>query len=119
MPVGELLTTLPSGRAVAYGYNEPGRFAVLAGSKASQLFVFRAEAADYDRRDIASQRRFLERNLSGMGWRMPELLDATRRASEFYLDGLARSTMTSFTRGHVALVGDGATQTRSAALDWR
>lgn len=106
VPTADLVTELPDGRAVGYGYNEPGRYAVLGGSKAPQLFVFRAERAAYDRRDIASQKRFLAEHFQGAGWRVPQLLEAALDASEFYLDGLARTTMTAFTKGRVALVGD-------------
>ena len=110
-PTAGLLTELPDGRAVGYGYNEPGRFAVLGGSKAPQLFVFRAGRPapgepPYDRRDTASQKAFLATHFRGAGWRVPQMLDAALAADDFYLDGLARTTMTSFTRGRVALVGD-------------
>ncbi|NNC13933.1 FAD-dependent oxidoreductase [Planctomonas sp. JC2975] len=101
-----LLTRLPDGRAVAYGYNVPGRLAVLGGQKAPSLFVFRAERPDYDRRDTDSQRRFLESQYKGVGWRVPEMLQASRDSSDFYLDALARTKMTAFTKGRVALVGD-------------
>lgn len=101
-----LETALPDGRAIAYGFNEPGRLALVGGQKAPNLFVFHASRADYDRRDVASQRAFLERAMDGMGWRVPAMLEAARDDSAFYLDALARTKMESFTRGRVALVGD-------------
>jgi 2-polyprenyl-6-methoxyphenol hydroxylase-like FAD-dependent oxidoreductase len=94
------------GRSIAYGYNTPDRLALLGGQKAPSLFVFRAERADYDRRDVASQRRFLESAFAGVGWRVPAALEAASAASDFYLDALSRTRMTSFTRGRTALVGD-------------
>lgn len=106
VPTHDLLTALPDGRAVAYGYNEPGRYVALGGTKAPQLFLFRAPTADYDRRDVDSQKRFLASHFSDAGWRVPEALEAALGASEFYLDGLSRTTMTTWTRGRVALVGD-------------
>jgi 2-polyprenyl-6-methoxyphenol hydroxylase-like FAD-dependent oxidoreductase len=105
-PLDDLETRLPDGRGIAYGYNEPGRLALLGGQKAPNLFVFRAERPDYDRHDIASQRAFLESAFAGAGWRVPAALEASRAASDFYLDALARTRMTSFTRGRAALVGD-------------
>jgi 2-polyprenyl-6-methoxyphenol hydroxylase-like FAD-dependent oxidoreductase len=102
----ELPTSLPGGRQVGYAYNEPGRLAVLGGSKAPQLFVFRAESPDYDRRDVDSQKRFLERHFAGAGWRVGQMLEAALGSDDFYLDALARTKMSSFTRGRVALVGD-------------
>ncbi|MFD6178646.1 MULTISPECIES: FAD-dependent monooxygenase [unclassified Isoptericola] len=105
-PLDGLETRRPDGRAVAYGYNEPGRLALLGGQKAPSLFVFRADRPDYDRHDVASQRAFLERAFAGAGWRVPAALDAVRRSDDLYLDALARTRMTSFTRGRFALVGD-------------
>lgn len=106
LPSNGEVTELADGRAVQYGYNEPGRYAVLGGSKAPLFFVFRAEEARYDRRDTESQKAFLAENLAGMGWRVPEMVTAAMNAPEFYLDELARTRMTAFTRGRVALLGD-------------
>ncbi|HWV76499.1 MAG TPA: FAD-dependent monooxygenase [Isoptericola sp.] len=108
-PLDGLETRRPDGRAVAYGYNEPGRLALLGGQKAPSLFVFRAPdvpGRGYDRHDVASRRAFLEAAFAGAGWRVPAALDAVRRADDLYLDALARTRMTSFTRGRFALVGD-------------
>jgi 2-polyprenyl-6-methoxyphenol hydroxylase-like FAD-dependent oxidoreductase len=105
-PLDGLETRLADGRGVAYGYNEPGRLALLGGQKAPNMFVFRAEGPDYDRHDTASQRAFLESAFAGAGWRVPAALAASRAASDLYLDALARTRMTSFTRGRTALIGD-------------
>ncbi|MGY0389758.1 FAD-dependent monooxygenase [Nocardioides sp. WG-D5] len=106
LPTNGEVAELADGRAVQYGYNEPGRYAVLGGSKAPLFFVFRADEARYDRRDTDSQKAFLAENLAGMGWRVPEMVTAAMNAPEFYLDELARTRMTAFTRGRVALLGD-------------
>ncbi|SKC81683.1 FAD-dependent monooxygenase [Krasilnikoviella flava] len=110
-PLDDLETRRPDGRGVAYGYTEPGRLALLGGQKAPSLFVFRtpgtrAQGPGYDRHDVASQRALLEAAFAGAGWRVPAALDAVRRADDFSLDVLARTRMTSFTRGRFALVGD-------------
>lgn len=106
VPLDDLETRLPDGRAVAYGYSTPGRLALLGGQKAPNLFVFRAERPDYDRRDTSSQRRFLTDAYTGIGWRVPAALEAVATASDFYLDALTRTRMSTFTRGRTALVGD-------------
>ena len=105
-PTDGLQTRLPNGRAIAYAYNTPGRLAVLGGQKAPSLFVFKADRPDYDRHDTASQVRFLESHLAGAGWRVDQMLEACRQAADFYLDALARTRMSTFTRGRTALVGD-------------
>ncbi|UNK69987.1 FAD-dependent monooxygenase [Microbacterium sp. H1-D42] len=101
-----LETRLADGRAVAYGYNTPNRLVLLGGQKAPALFVFHAERPDYDRRDVGSQRAFLETAFADTGWRAPAALEAARTASDFYLDVLARTRMSTFTRRCLALVGD-------------
>ena len=106
VPLDGLETRGPDGRALAYGYSTPHRLALLGGQKAPSLFVFRADGADYDRRDTASQRAFLERHFAGVGWRVPAALEAARASSDFYLDALARTRMSAFTRGRMALAGD-------------
>lgn len=105
-PLGDLPTQLPDGRGVAYGYSTPGRLALLGGQKAPQLYVFRAEHADFDRRNTASQRALLTSAFAGAEGRVPAALEAARDAPDFYLDALSRTRMTSFTRGRTALVGD-------------
>lgn len=104
--LGGMPTMLPSGRAIAYGHNTPDRLVLLGGQKAPALFVFRSDSADYDRRDVDSQRAFLAAAFAGAGWRTPAALEAALRAPDFYLDALARTRMSSFTRGRTALVGD-------------
>jgi 2-polyprenyl-6-methoxyphenol hydroxylase-like FAD-dependent oxidoreductase len=79
---------------------------VLGGPRAPLLFVFSAGEVRYDRRDVDSQKRFLADYYRGAGWRTPELVDAALAAPDFYLDGLARTTMTTFSPGRSALVGD-------------
>ncbi|MDR2997517.1 MAG: FAD-dependent monooxygenase [Microbacterium sp.] len=101
-----LETALPSGRAVAYGYNTPDRLVLLGGQKAPALFVFRGDAGGYDRRDVESQRAFLASAFADGGWRVPAALEAASAAPDFYLDALTRTRMSTFTRGRVALVGD-------------
>lgn len=108
VPLDGLQTRRADGRSIAYGYSTPGRLALLGGQKAPSLFVFRAPRPDYDRRDLASQRRFLEAAFTGVGWRVPGALQAALEAPDLYLDALSRTRMTSFTRGRVALAGDAA-----------
>ncbi|MGN8025175.1 FAD-dependent monooxygenase [Microbacterium sp. 22242] len=106
VPLDGLQTVLPSGRSVAYGHNTPDRLVLLGGQKAPALFVFRSDSADYDRRDISSQRAFLAAAFADGGWRIPAALEAAQAAPDFYLDALTRTRMSSFTRGRTALVGD-------------
>lgn len=98
--------SLPGGRSVAYGYSTPGRLALAGGQKAPNLFVFRTDPAAPHPRDRDAQRDLLAAAFADTGWRVPEMVETALAAPDFYLDELVRTTMTSFTHGRVALVGD-------------
>ncbi|MEV5510275.1 FAD-dependent monooxygenase [Streptomyces orinoci] len=75
----------------------------------SQLRItlgFRSEPVAYDHRDTERQRTLLTERLSHVGWETPRLLQAMRRAPDFYFDSLAQIRMDRWSTGRVALVGD-------------
>lgn len=96
-------------RDTAQMYNEPGR-AVMLNAYKNKTDIILAFASDaeipYDHRDPAQQRRIIEEQFSGRGWRTAELLDEVRRSNSFYFDKLCQIRMPSWTKGRVALVGD-------------
>ncbi|WP_026925198.1 FAD-dependent monooxygenase [Glycomyces arizonensis] len=96
------------GRAVGYMYNTPGRLALLGGSKAPDMFVFASPELDLPRRDVAAQQALLRERYSGLGWKVPEMLDRLGIAGDFYFDSISRVRMDRYTNGRVALVGDSA-----------
>jgi 2-polyprenyl-6-methoxyphenol hydroxylase-like FAD-dependent oxidoreductase len=89
-------------------YNEPGRMVTLGGPKAPAFFTFASEPLDYDRWDTARQKQIVADAYRGMGWRTPEVLDRLAGASEFYLDSISQSSVPSYSRGRVVLLGDSA-----------
>jgi 2-polyprenyl-6-methoxyphenol hydroxylase-like FAD-dependent oxidoreductase len=97
-----------SGRAIGYWYNEPGRLAAIGGPKAPDLYVFAGEKDAYDRRDVARQKQLIKDSYAGSGWRVPEMIGRLDDAEDFYLDGINRVRMDSYTRERVVLVGDSA-----------
>ena len=106
-PVGARHADAPSAvRPSAPWYNEPGRLVVVGGSKAPALVVFASPRLDYDRRDVAQQKRIVADAYANAGWRVPEVLERIEAADDFSFDGLNRVHMDRFTRGRVALVGD-------------
>lgn len=54
----------------------------------------------------AAQLALVRQNCSGMGWRVPQLMDAMDQAPDFYLGPMAQVRMPRWTHGRVALVGD-------------
>jgi 2-polyprenyl-6-methoxyphenol hydroxylase-like FAD-dependent oxidoreductase len=80
----------------------PGR---LPGETKAAL-SFRSAPIDYDRRDIGAQRRLVAERFAGIGWKVPQLLRATRTASDFFLDSMGQVRMEQWSRGRVVLLGD-------------
>jgi len=75
--------------------------------QARVIFLWRTPTPhDYDRHDVAAQRRLI-RNLYGdMGWEVPRLLAELENADDLYLDSISTIVMDTWTRGRVSLVGD-------------
>ncbi|WP_210414899.1 FAD-dependent monooxygenase [Microlunatus elymi] len=96
------------GRAIGYWYNVPGRLAAIGGPKAPNLYVFSAPKNAYVRGDIGQQKKLIMDRYADVGWRVPEMLAGLADAEEFYLDGINRVRMDSYTRPRVVLVGDSA-----------
>ncbi|AFM17165.1 2-polyprenyl-6-methoxyphenol hydroxylase-like oxidoreductase [Mycolicibacterium chubuense NBB4] len=69
-------------------------------------FAFQSEPLDYDRHDIAEQRRILVERFAGAGWQCDALLAAAQDADDFYFDSLQQMHMPSWSTGRVTLVGD-------------
>ncbi|MFE4820428.1 FAD-dependent monooxygenase [Streptomyces sp. NPDC056704] len=92
-------------------YSEPGR-AVVVGNydgdpdRASALLVFRSEKLEFDRRDVAAQKRILAERFAGMGWETPGVLKALERADDLYFDAIAQIHVERLTQGRVVLLGD-------------
>jgi 2-polyprenyl-6-methoxyphenol hydroxylase-like FAD-dependent oxidoreductase len=96
-------------RGVAHAWNAPGRLAVNGGSKASHLYLFAAPELDYDRRDVAAQRRHVLEQFAGVGGEVPGMLAELPGLDDFYLDSMSQVRMKGeYTAGRVALVGDAA-----------
>jgi 2-polyprenyl-6-methoxyphenol hydroxylase-like FAD-dependent oxidoreductase len=96
-------------RSVAQAWNAPGRLAVKGGSKASHLYLFAAPQLDYDRRDVAAQRRYVAEQFAAVGGEVPGMLAELPDLDDFYLDSMSQVRMKGqYTAGRVALVGDAA-----------
>ncbi len=88
------------GRAVAV-HPVTGRGAV--------AFIFREPSVPgLDRRDAAAHKRLVSAAYSGIGWRVPELLERVRVAEDLYFDSVSRVRLDNWSRGRVGLVGDAA-----------
>jgi 2-polyprenyl-6-methoxyphenol hydroxylase-like FAD-dependent oxidoreductase len=93
--------------------NTPGRMASVGGdhrdpARASAFVCFASARLDYDRHDLAQQRRILNDRFTDLGWEMPRLLAALDAAPDFYFDQICRVGVSPWSRGRIALVGDAA-----------
>jgi len=89
--------------------NAPGKAAALHPCQGVPLayFIFwHPEISDFDYTDLNQHKRILEEAYAGIGWRVPEFLDAMRAASDMYFDSVARVDVANWARGRIALLGD-------------
>jgi len=95
------------------GYNVPGKLASVGGdhrdpARAGAFVAFASPRLDYDRHDVAQQRRILRDVFGGMGWHTPRLLAALDSAPELYFDQICKVRTPVWAKGRIALVGDAA-----------
>jgi 2-polyprenyl-6-methoxyphenol hydroxylase-like FAD-dependent oxidoreductase len=92
-------------------FNVPGRAVSLhpAGGEPVAAFIFRARRPeDFDHRDGEQHKRILREAYRGVGWRVPELLEAVEGSDELYFDAVSRVSLPTWSAGRVAVVGDAA-----------
>lgn len=89
--------------------NTPGKLAALHPCQGVPLayFIFwHPEIPQLDDTDLDQHKRILERTFAGIGWRVPEFLDAVRAARDMYFDAVARVDVAKWANGRIALLGD-------------
>jgi 2-polyprenyl-6-methoxyphenol hydroxylase-like FAD-dependent oxidoreductase len=90
-------------------FNVPGKAVMLNAykDKTDIVLCFVSEKEiPYDRRDEAQQRKIIDDQFRGLGWRTAELLREVESSTSFYFDKLCQVKMPSWSKGRVALVGD-------------
>ncbi|MDX2969240.1 FAD-dependent monooxygenase [Kribbella solani] len=70
------------------------------------LLSFRSPVLDYDRKDLAAQKRLVRSRFEGLGWHAEKVLAGLDAADDFYLDTTSRVVVPDWSRGRVTLVGD-------------
>jgi 2-polyprenyl-6-methoxyphenol hydroxylase-like FAD-dependent oxidoreductase len=89
--------------------NTPGKLVALHPRQGAPLayFVFwHPEIPEFDYTNLNQHKSILERTFAGIGWRVPEFLDAVRVARDIYFDSVARVDVANWARGRIALLGD-------------
>jgi 2-polyprenyl-6-methoxyphenol hydroxylase-like FAD-dependent oxidoreductase len=62
----------------------------------------------FDSRNTHDQKKLIEEVFANSGWKMPQILEAMKNSPDFYFDSMAQIHMPSWSKGHIALVGDAA-----------
>lgn len=92
-------------------YNEPGRLVAVhpAAGRGIAAFIFRHPGLpDYDYRDSSAHKDVVADAYAGMGWRVPDLLQQMRAATDIYFDSVSRVRMDTWSCGRIGLLGDAA-----------
>jgi 2-polyprenyl-6-methoxyphenol hydroxylase-like FAD-dependent oxidoreductase len=92
-------------------YNVPGKLASVGADRrdpglAGTLFVFKSPLLEYNRRDLDQQKAILREQFSGLGWHVPELLEALPAATELYFDSISRVRVDRWSTDRIVLLGD-------------
>ena len=97
------------GEGEMFMLNTPGKLAALHPCQGVPLayFIFwHPEIPEFDYTNLNQHKYILERTFAGIGWRVPELLDAVRGARDMYFDSVARVDVAKWASGRIALLGD-------------
>jgi 2-polyprenyl-6-methoxyphenol hydroxylase-like FAD-dependent oxidoreductase len=89
--------------------NTPGKLAALhprAGAPLAYFVFWHPVIPGFDYTNLDQHKGILERTFAGIGWRVPEFLDAVRAARDLYFDSVARVEVASWARGRIVLLGD-------------
>ena len=92
-------------------YNVPGKLASVGADRrdptlAQTLFVFKSPRLQYNRRDLDEQKAILQEQFGGLGWHVPELLEALPAATELYFDSISRVRVERWSTERIVLLGD-------------
>ena len=91
-------------------YREPGKMAMIYPFKneVNAGVVFRSPKLSYDYKNHAQHKQILKDNFKNGSWKIPAMLDVMLHSDDLYFDEVCQIHMPSWTKGHVALVGDAA-----------
>jgi len=92
-------------------YNYPGHAIAIhpARDQALCAFIFRhPQVPNFNPRDSSQHRLILKAAYANQSWRSGELITQASASEDLYFDAVSQVTMDTWSRGHIALVGDAA-----------
>ncbi|MFT3934428.1 MAG: FAD-dependent monooxygenase [Chitinophagaceae bacterium] len=88
-------------------YNLPNKLAATSDN-GNSFVLFRSQKLNYDYKNDADYKKILMNSFAGVGWKVPDILEAMMDAENLYFDEVCQIKMPSWTKGRVALIGDAA-----------
>jgi 2-polyprenyl-6-methoxyphenol hydroxylase-like FAD-dependent oxidoreductase len=85
-----------------------GCFGNRNSGNAQASFYFASSRLQYDRRDVAAQKRQLRETFADVKWEAQRMLGMMDAAPDFYFDSLSQVKMDAWSSGRVVLIGDAA-----------
>ena len=76
----------------------------LGQNKLAAFFAFRSDKLETHTRE--EQKALLAKRLDGLGWVIPQLLEGTKQADDFFFDAASQIQLNNWYQDRVALVGD-------------
>ncbi|GAB2750627.1 FAD-dependent monooxygenase [Salinifilum aidingensis] len=92
-------------------HNAPGRAVAVHPTAGREIaaFIFRGpQQSNFRDQGIDQNKQMVVDAYSGMGWRVPELLNRVRDSEDLYFDSVSRVRLDSWAQGRIVLVGDAA-----------
>ncbi|MGC2655010.1 MAG: FAD-dependent monooxygenase [Mycobacterium sp.] len=90
----------------------PGRTAVLQATDpakpARASFYLTDSNLHFDHRDTERNKKLFAERFAGIGWEVPNFVQALAEADPVYFDSIAQVHLDSYARGRVCLIGDAA-----------
>ncbi|MFC9435509.1 FAD-dependent monooxygenase [Nocardia sp. NPDC057030] len=81
-------------------------FSTRDNAEARASLYFGSDPFDYDRGDVAEQKRIIAEHFAGDGWVIPRLLDDLAASSDLYFTPISQVKMDAWSAGRVVLLGD-------------
>jgi 2-polyprenyl-6-methoxyphenol hydroxylase-like FAD-dependent oxidoreductase len=114
--LGLCIATTPLGQAPAERHtvlmhNAPGRAVAIhpaAGDEIAAFIFRRPTRPSASEHGTSHDKQLVIDAYTGMGWRVPELLDRVRDSEDLYFDSVSRVRLDSWSSGRTVLVGDAA-----------
>lgn len=113
--LGLYIATTPlqetSAERTVFMHNAPNRAVAVHPTAGHEIaaFIFRGPPQPNIRDQSTGQnKQIVVDTYTGMGWRVPELLDRVRDSEDLYFDSVSRVRLDTWARGRTVLVGDAA-----------